>query len=80
MGAKLTHVERAYIEKDWWAHLGSNQGPTGYEPVALPLSYRPRMKMAPRAGFEPATYRLTAGRSTVELPRNTIDDVSYSNA
>jgi hypothetical protein len=20
----------------WWAHLGSNQGPTGYEPVALP--------------------------------------------
>ena len=22
------------IEK--WAHLGSNQGPTGYEPVALP--------------------------------------------
>ena len=19
-----------------WAHLGSNQGPTGYEPVALP--------------------------------------------
>jgi hypothetical protein len=24
---------------------------------------------APRAGFEPATYRLTAGRSAVELPR-----------
>src|SRR5438874_7055842 len=23
--------------------------------------------LAPRAGFEPATYRLTAGRSTVEL-------------
>jgi hypothetical protein len=21
---------------DKWAHLGSNQGPTGYEPVALP--------------------------------------------
>ena len=21
---------------DAWAHLGSNQGPTGYEPVALP--------------------------------------------
>ena len=20
----------------WWAHLDSNQGPTGYEPVALP--------------------------------------------
>jgi hypothetical protein len=22
-------------EKEWWAHLDSNQGPTGYEPVAL---------------------------------------------
>ncbi len=21
--------------QDWWAHLDSNQGPTGYEPVAL---------------------------------------------
>ena len=26
--------------------------------------------MAPRAGLEPATFRLTAGRSTIELPRN----------
>jgi hypothetical protein len=26
--------------------------------------------LAPRAGFEPATLRLTAGCSTVELPRN----------
>ena len=25
--------------------------------------------LAPRAGFEPATYRLTAGCSTIELPR-----------
>lgn len=25
----------------WWAHLDLNQGPTGYEPGALPLSYRP---------------------------------------
>ena len=24
------------LTKIWWAHLGSNQGPTGYEPVALP--------------------------------------------
>src|SRR5690606_21662299 len=30
-----------------------------------------RLIMAPRAGFEPATTRLTAERSTVELPRNT---------
>ena len=22
-------------EEGWWAHLDSNQGPTGYEPVAL---------------------------------------------
>ena len=25
---------------------------------------------APRVGFEPTTYRLTADRSTIELPRN----------
>ncbi len=25
------------LNKQWWAHLGSNQGPTGYEPVALPV-------------------------------------------
>src|SRR5208337_3053629 len=34
----------------WWAHLGSNQGPTGYEPVALPAElwahpyYMPSLK------------------------------------
>ena len=28
------------------------------------------MVMAPRAGLEPATLRLTAGCSTIELPRN----------
>ena len=26
--------------------------------------------MAPRVGLEPTTYRLTAGCSTIELPRN----------
>ena len=25
----------------WWARLGSNQRPAGYEPAALPLSYGP---------------------------------------
>ena len=25
----------------WWAHPDLNQGPTGYEPAALPLSYGP---------------------------------------
>ena len=27
--------------ENWWAHPDSNQGPTGYEPAALPLSYGP---------------------------------------
>ena len=26
---------RSALSKEWWAHLDSNQGPTGYEPVAL---------------------------------------------
>ena len=30
--------------------------------------------LAPRAGFEPATNRLTAGCSTAELPRNIFAD------
>ena len=29
-----------------------------------------QQKETPRAGFEPATNRLTADRSTAELPRN----------
>lgn len=32
--------------------------------------------LAPRAGFEPATNRLTAGCSTTELPGNSCSDVS----
>jgi hypothetical protein len=27
--------------QQWWARPDSNQGPTGYEPAALPLSYEP---------------------------------------
>ncbi len=30
------HTVRPCIKAMVWAHLGSNQGPTGYEPVALP--------------------------------------------
>jgi hypothetical protein len=26
---------------NWWARQGSNLGPNGYEPSALPLSYEP---------------------------------------
>ena len=34
--------------------------------------------MAPQAGLEPATYRLTAGRSTIELLRNVQrKDINY---
>jgi hypothetical protein len=35
----LSFILKEYIRDSslpWWAHLGSNQGPTGYEPVALP--------------------------------------------
>src|SRR5690349_11461477 len=34
------------------------------------LDQRPIWHVAPRAGFEPATNRLTAGCSTAELPGN----------
>lgn len=34
------------VEKQW-AHLGSNQGPTGYEPVALPAELWARKFMQP---------------------------------
>ena len=37
-------------------------------------------QMAPRAGFEPATNRLTAGCSTTELPRNSALNWPYSKA
>ena len=35
----LSFIPKEHIRDSplsWWAHLGSNQGPTGYEPVALP--------------------------------------------
>src|SRR5262245_56278561 len=34
--------------------------------------------LAPRAGFEPATLRLTAGCSAVELPRNAWDRAPHT--
>ena len=43
-------------------HLDKFKGPDG---PSKSLIY-----LAPRAGFEPATYRLTAGCSTAELPGN----------
>ena len=38
-------------------------------PVRLPIPPL-RLKLAPRVGLEPTAYRLTAGCSTIELPRN----------
>ena len=32
---KQSQVVGNSTEGEWWAHLDSNQGPTGYEPVAL---------------------------------------------
>ncbi len=33
--AAVNEVSETKRERSWWAHLDSNQGPTGYEPVAL---------------------------------------------
>ena len=32
---KQSQVAGNSTKEGWWAHLDSNQGPTGYEPVAL---------------------------------------------
>ena len=32
----MVYTDSAIENCGVWAHLGSNQGPTGYEPVALP--------------------------------------------
>ena len=37
----------------WWARLGSNQRPIGYEPTALPLSYGPEGAPPPPRGETP---------------------------
>jgi hypothetical protein len=34
------------LSRKWWAHLDSNQGPTGYEPVALPAELWARASSA----------------------------------
>ena len=53
------------IVTDWHlAELGNVKG--GHECRVLKFE----MKLAPRAGFEPATAPLTAAGSTTELPRN----------
>src|SRR5437868_3236099 len=56
---------------------GARHGPSVLSNAALASICLSRIaefarKMAPRAGFEPATLRLTAGCSAVELPRNMV--------
>ena len=41
-------------------------------PGRLPIPPRRLKKLAPRVGLAPTAYRLTAGCSTIELPRNTL--------
>ena len=48
-------------------------------PVRLPIpphrqksEFSSENKLAPRVGLEPTAYRLTAGCSTIELPRNAL--------
>ena len=43
---------------EWWAHPDSNQGPAGYEPAALPLSYGPKINFR----FQIADFRLKNAR------------------
>src|SRR5207244_2173659 len=43
-------------------------------------SVRTPGNLAPRVGFEPTTLRLTAGCSTIELPRNELGRVSRGAA
>ena len=69
-----------------WARQDSNLRPTGYEPAALPLSYKPilfamknfgfhgnQICVERETGFEPATPCLEGRNSTTELlPRDRI--------
>ena len=51
----------------WWAHLGSNQGPTGYEPVALPAELWAHLyyMLSPETrGVNPIPIRILRSRSS----------------
>ena len=37
MKIRVSRSPSPLVLHPWWAHLDSNQGPTGYEPVALPI-------------------------------------------
>ena len=54
------------------SNQGGNENKSGKAPNTKgeAETIRLRLNMAPRAGLEPATLRLTAGCSTIELPGN----------
>lgn len=54
------------------AKPGIEPGTQAYETCMIPFHYL-AIKMAPGAGLEPATARLTAECSTIELSRNGLD-------
>jgi hypothetical protein len=62
-----TGVLIKYVSIPSPASCGPEFGPSGSE-FSLPKNRL--ILLAPRAGFEPATNRLTAGCSTTELPGN----------
>jgi hypothetical protein len=43
VGSKSGSAVSCRFSCEWWAHLDSNQGPTGYEPGALPAELWARM-------------------------------------
>ena len=38
----ITTCRKNQVKNDWWGHLGSNQGPIGYEPTALTTELCPQ--------------------------------------
>lgn len=64
---KITEMEQLLCPKD----ERDKQTSISETDLALLILYQEKMKkMAPRAGLEPATKRLTAACSTTELPGN----------
>ena len=59
---KLLHTKLLYKSRLTQSRLKKKQ----------PLGLLQTIERTPRAGFEPATNRLTADRSTAELPRNAV--------
>ena len=60
---------------DLWAWMGSNHRPSGYEPRALPLSYRPEYRVKLIKGQKGSNHRPLQGAarpSGYEPPLSTL--------